>query len=118
MVRRGAEGPLQVEATQGRKGANAFVAQQLTGGRFPVEADLQPAVDARVLAVNRAGPVRSSLHKKPAWSAGERRNSRRRRRFENEKKDFYLNILPADKEDAEQEDCWFCSEPLVFEPLD
>lgn len=63
---RGGEAPLQVEAAQGRKGGDAFVAQQLTGGRVPVEAELQPAVDARVPAVGPAGPVHGSLHKIPA----------------------------------------------------
>lgn len=98
----GAVVPLQVEAAQGREGGDAFVTQQLTGGRFPVEAELQAAVDARILLVGPAGPVHGSLHVLPVWWPGGRRRGRkkrrRRRRFEKKKKKRpgRIQFLPCD----------------------
>lgn len=109
--------PLQVEAAQGREGGDAFVTQQLTGGRFPVEAELQPAADARVLLVGPAGPVHGSLHVLPVWRSGGRRRRRRRRtrrRKKRRKRSRRRRFEEKKEEEVWEEDTWTHSFPAMW----
>lgn len=68
-------GPLQVQTTERWEGREAFVAQQLTGGGFPAQTKLQPAVGTRVLSVSPANPVHCPLHVLPPLRPGRKSKS-------------------------------------------